>query len=90
MANTKSAKKRIRTSLRKQIRNKAVRTRTRNAVKAARVAIETGSAEEGVEAVRVAYSELDRAAIKGVIHKRNSSRRKSRLMKQLAKKNPQS
>jgi small subunit ribosomal protein S20 len=37
------------------------------------------------EAVMLAISELDRAASKGVIHKRNAARRKSRLMKQLNK-----
>jgi small subunit ribosomal protein S20 len=37
------------------------------------------------EAVKLAISELDRAASKGVIHKRNAARRKSRLMKQLNK-----
>jgi small subunit ribosomal protein S20 len=41
------------------------------------------SVEDAQEAVRLAVSELDRAAKKGVIHRNNAARRKSRLMKQL-------
>jgi small subunit ribosomal protein S20 len=41
------------------------------------------SQEASHEAVKQAISELDKAAAKGVIHKRNAARRKSRLMKQL-------
>lgn len=85
MANIKSAIKRIRSSRRKQVRNQATRTRARSAVKEARLAIESGSPEEKAKAIQAAYSALDRAAGKGAIHKRNAARRKSRLMKQLAK-----
>lgn len=85
MANTKSAIKRIRSSRRKQVANKAVRTYARSAVKNAREAISDGTDAERAEAMRIAYSALDRAAVKGVIHKKNAARRKSRLMKQLAK-----
>ena len=85
MANIKSALKRIRSSRRKQISNQAVRTRARSAVKNARQAIESGNPENAAKAMQAAYSALDRAAIKGVIHRRNAARRKSRLMRQLAK-----
>jgi len=51
----------------------------------AREAIADGSSiEETKAAVAEAISELDRAAQKGVIHKNNAARRKSRLMKRLA------
>jgi small subunit ribosomal protein S20 len=46
--------------------------------------IEKGNAEEAAEATRLAISSLDKAAEKGVIHKNNAARRKSRLMKHLA------
>ena len=85
MANIKSAIKRIRSSKRKQIRNLTIRSRARSAVKDARLAIDSVSAEEQAKAIQAAYSALDRAASKGVIHKRNAARRKSRLMKRLAK-----
>ena len=85
MANIKSAIKRIRSSKRKQIRNLSIRTHARSSVKDARAAITSGNATDAAKAIQEAYSALDRAAIKGVIHKRNAARRKSRLMKQLAK-----
>jgi small subunit ribosomal protein S20 len=85
LANIKSAIKRIRSSKRKQIRNLSIRTRARGSVKNAREAIASGNATDAAKAIQEAYSALDRAAIKGVIHKRNAARRKSRLMKQLAK-----
>lgn len=57
--------------------------RARTAVKKARLLIEAGKLEEAREAVRAAISALDRAAEKGVIHKNNAARRKSRLMQRL-------
>jgi small subunit ribosomal protein S20 len=45
--------------------------------------IEEGQLEEARQAVRVAVSALDNAAQKGIIHKNNAARRKSRLMQQL-------
>lgn len=85
MANIQSAIKRIRSSKRKQTRNLIARTRARNAVKDARAAIESNDAQDQAQALRAAYRALDKAAAKGVIHKRNAARRKSRLMRQLAK-----
>jgi small subunit ribosomal protein S20 len=81
LANTASALKRIRSNNRKRIRNKMVRSRTRTAVKGARDA----APEEAAAATVAAISALDRAAAKGVIHPNNAARRKSRLMKLLAK-----
>jgi small subunit ribosomal protein S20 len=52
-------------------------------VKKARQLIEQGQLEEAREAVHVAVSRLDKAAAKGIIHKNNAARRKSRLMQQL-------
>lgn len=85
MANTLSAKKRNRQNEKLRQRNKAIRTRARNFVKRARLAIESGDMDEAAVAVRKAASELDRAATKGVIHENNAARRKSRLMQALAK-----
>ncbi len=66
------------------MRNQSDRTRARNYVRQARAALESGDAEAASVAVRLAASELDRAATKGVIHSKNAARRKGRLMKQLA------
>lgn len=80
MANTKSAIKRERIAQRRQERNVAVKSSTRTFVKKARSVITTNPGEAMADIV-AAISALDRAAKKGVIHKNNASRRKSRLMK---------
>lgn len=81
MANTKSALKRIRSTARKEMRNRAVRSATRTYVKKARVLIERGKKDEAQAAVMRAISALDRAVTKGVLHRNNAARRKSRLMR---------
>lgn len=82
MANTKSSMKRIRVSAKRAARNRVYRSSARTYVKKARKAILEGVApEEQLAAVREALSALDRAAERGVIHKNNAARRKSRLMK---------
>jgi small subunit ribosomal protein S20 len=80
LANTASAIKRVRSNNRKRVRNKITRTATRSAVRLAREANPTDARKATLDAV----STLDKAAQKGVIHKNNAARRKSRLMKQLA------
>lgn len=83
MANIHSAIKRNRSSKRRAVRNQTTRSKARSAVKDARVAIASG--EDVSKNVNAAASALDKAAEKGVIHKRNAARRKSRLMKAAAK-----
>jgi small subunit ribosomal protein S20 len=61
-----------------------VRGSTRTSVSKARTVLATGASEESKEAVLFAISSLDRAVTKGIIHKNNAARRKSRLMKRLA------
>lgn len=79
MANTKSAQKRIRANERKRVRNQAYRSRAKTAVRKAEQAIFAGQPSQ--EAVLEAIRTLDKAAVKGIIHKNNAARRKSRLMK---------
>ena len=78
MANIKSQKKRILTDAKRAERNKAVKselkTRSKNAVHDA-------GTDDGDEALRLAVKRLDMAAAKGVIHKNQAARRKSRLMR---------
>lgn len=84
MANTKSAMKRIRQNQKRRLRNRHFRGRARTTIKQARQAISAEDLETAREKTMEAISALDKAAEKGVIHKNNASRRKSRLMKQLA------
>ena len=83
MANIKSQIKRNKQNEKKRVANRVVRGSTRTSVAKARTALATGAAEGSKEAVLFAISSLDRAVTKGIIHKNNAARRKSRLMKQL-------
>jgi len=85
LANTRSAKKRIRQNVKRRMQNKYYRTRARSEVKSARQIMQDGERDSAVEVVHQAISSLDQAASKGVIHRKNAARRKSRLMKRLAK-----
>ena len=84
MANIKSQIKRNRQNLKHRDRNRVYRGRARTFVKKARLAIESGDVETARAATLQAVSALDKAAEKGVLHRNNASRRKGRLMKQLA------
>ena len=85
MANTQSAKKRVRASLRKRDRNRSTRSAVKTLVSRARRPALPDAASLTSEEVRRAISALDKAAEKGVLHANNASRRKARLMSALAK-----
>ena len=87
LANIKSQIKRNRQNDKRRLRNRVYRGEARIAVKNARTTIEEG-VPESKAALLKAISTLDKAAEKGVIHKNNAARRKSRLMKQFAKMEP--
>jgi len=82
LANRKSAIKMIRVAARRTITNKPVRTEARTRIDTAEHLIVTKPAE-AQEAVLSAFSALDKAAGKGVLHPNNAARRKSRLAKKL-------
>ena len=83
MPNIKSAIKRVRVAEKKRLRNRVVRSAVRTYVKTAERSIQLTVPDQAVTAAAVkrALQELDAAASKGVIHKNNAARRKSRLMK---------
>ena len=84
MPNIKSQIKRNKQNEKRRLRNRVYRGSARIAVRDARSALESDNVEETRTAVLGAISALDKAAEKGVIHKNNAARRKSRLMKALA------
>ena len=83
MANIESAKKRVRQNIKRRVRNRMVRNKTRTFIKKANQLIEAGDQNAAIVAVQAAMSQLDRAAQKGVVHHNNADRRKSRLAKKL-------
>jgi small subunit ribosomal protein S20 len=80
LANSKSALKRVRVAERNRLHNRPYRSAARTLVKKAELAIQNGERAEATEAVQRAVAMLDRVAGKGIIHKNNAARRKSRLM----------
>jgi small subunit ribosomal protein S20 len=83
MANIASSKKDARRSAVRAVRNRGLKSSVKTKVTKVRRAVQDG--EEGVaELGLIAISALDRAAAKGIIHRNNAARRKSRLMKRLA------
>lgn len=84
MPNIKSAKKRMRIEEKRRLRNNTVKSAVRTYLTKARSSIAAAPAEETTEeAIREAVSNLDKAVSKGVLHKNNAARRKSRLMARL-------
>jgi small subunit ribosomal protein S20 len=83
VANIKSQIKRNKQNEGRRLRNKAVRSELKTRQKRAITAAEQGS-EDTVELTRLAIKRLDKAASKGVIHKNQAARRKSRLVKHIA------
>jgi small subunit ribosomal protein S20 len=80
VANTKSAKKRTRQNERRRLRNRAVRSRVRTLIKAARAAEAPVASAAILEAMRA----LDKATSKGVLHPNTAARKKSALARRLA------
>jgi small subunit ribosomal protein S20 len=79
MPNSASAKKRLRQSLDRRARNRAVRTALRTQIKKVRTAIAGGDAAACETEFRNTVKKLDKAAAKNVLHKNSAARLKSRL-----------
>jgi small subunit ribosomal protein S20 len=79
MANTDSARKRIRQNRRRAARNQARKSRMRSFIKKVEVAVAGGDKSAAAEALRAAQPEMQRAANKGVVHRNTVSRKLSRL-----------
>lgn len=77
------SEKSMRSSLRKQVRNRSVKSATRTYISKAVKSIAAKDVDGQEGAVRRAIIALDKAAKRGIIHHNNAGRRKSRLMKRL-------
>ena len=90
MANIKSAIKRVQVSERNRLRNKSYKSAVRTLMKNCLAAVESYAASPNPEAMQIAqqkmslaYSKIDKAVKKGVLHPNNGARKKSRLVKAL-------
>ncbi|MGL4874513.1 MAG: 30S ribosomal protein S20 [Clostridium sp.] len=83
MANIKSAKKRIKVTETKTLRNRMVKSALKTAIKKFEAAVEANNAEEAKTLFVATTKSLDMAASKGVLHKNMTARKKSRLAAKL-------
>ena len=79
MATHKSAIKRDRQSKVRQLRNKSIKSHLKTMIKRVKSAVESKNYEEAQENLARAIPTIDKAATKGIIHKRNAARKTSRL-----------
>ena len=84
MPNIKSAKKRVKVSEKKNLRNRVVKSGVRTAVKKFDAAVQADPASAAA-VLNETTSAIDKAAAKGVMHKNAANRRKARLAKRLNK-----
>ena len=84
MANIKSQIKRNKQNEKARLRNKSVKSSLRTSVRKFREAADGGNLDEASTALRVACRQLDKAASKGVIHKKQAANRKSAIAKRYA------
>jgi small subunit ribosomal protein S20 len=84
VANIKSQIKRNKTNEKARLRNKAVKSSLKTAIRKTREAVETGDAEKAAVAAREASRKLDKAVSKGVIHKNQAANKKAALAHQVA------
>lgn len=83
MANHKSALKRNRQNQKRRLRNRSNRSRVKTAIRAINEAIEEQSIEKAQEALKAAIPVIDKVAAKGAYHRKNASRKVSRLTKRV-------
>ena len=79
MANTAQAKKRARQAEKSRIRNAGQRSNMRTFIKRVIAAVESGDKEQAQAAYKIVVSVIDSAVTKGLIHRNNADRNKSRL-----------
>ncbi|MBT8162374.1 MULTISPECIES: 30S ribosomal protein S20 [Arthrobacter] len=84
MANIKSQKKRILTNEKARLRNNAVKSALKTAIRAVNTAVESTDKEAATKALVAASRKLDKAVSKGVIHKNNAANRKSAISKKVS------
>ena len=83
MANSISAKKRIRQNAKRRARNRWRKAQVKEAVRVFDQSLRTGDIDGAKDQLNIVYKRLDKVAAKGTIHKNTAARRKSRLARRL-------
>jgi small subunit ribosomal protein S20 len=77
----KSAKKRLRQNIKRNLRNRSYKSALKTQIKNFLGAVKEGNVQSAEEELRRTVKKLDKAAAKGILHKNTASRKKSRLTK---------
>lgn len=83
MANLKSAIKRVRTNETKRLLNQSFKSEMRSHIKQVETLIEAKDVENAKKVFQEASRKIDKTVQKGIIHKNNGNRQKSRLAKKI-------
>lgn len=79
MANTPTARKRMRQIAKRTLRNKAVKGKMKSKIKRFEESLQSGDPEMAYASLQEAIKAIDKAAAKGIVHKNNAARKKSQL-----------
>lgn len=83
MPNIKSAKKRVKTTASRTLRNKMYRSEMKTIIKKFDLALESGDKNAATAAYLAAVKKVDQASARGILHKNTASHRKSKFTKKL-------
>lgn len=85
MPNIKSAAKRARQNITREKRNRRIKSMLKNSIRRFEESLQSGDMEEARVKLNVAVRQIDIAASRGVVHKNNAARKKSRLNRMIKK-----
>jgi len=85
LANIKSAKKRAEISERNRLKNVSIKSAVKTAIRKVLETVKAAKSEELTAALNKAYSVIDKAVSKGVLHKNTAARKKSRITRHINK-----
>lgn len=79
MPNIKSAEKRVRQNVKRELRNRRTKSMLKSSIRRFEESLQSGDMEEAKVKLNAAVRQIDRAATRGVVHKNTAARKKSRL-----------
>lgn len=85
MPNIRSAAKRARQNITRENRNRRIKSMLKTSIRRFEESLQSGDVEEARVKMNTAVRQIDKAAAKGVVHKNNAARKKSRLNRMLNK-----
>ncbi len=82
MPNIKSAAKRARQNIKREERNRRIKSLLKSSIRRFEESLQNGDVEDAQAKLNAAVRQIDKAASKGILHKNNAARKKSRLSRQ--------